>query len=223
MYTPALDNAFNNLINTIKGLTDTLSGGSTGQYLTPPQTPRKDASKVVVTSPYFTRNTTGKRIRNRSPSPLPRKKKKSKTVRRDQKVLVDAVEISVISPYFPPTPEGESIPARGRKREKELDVVASAYLSGSAEVAKELSPSKPKRHKRTIAVVEAPVIPVIEPPERWWETEKLPVKDAISLAHFKAHSVLYYHLWLARPVLIQGTQPILLPHISLTCSPRTRF
>jgi hypothetical protein len=223
LYTPALDNAFNNLINAIKGLTDTLSRGSTSPYLTPPQTPGRvrhlNASEVVVTSPYFTRNTTGKR--DRSPSPPPRKKKSRKavtaSVRRGQKVL-DAVDIPVTSPYFPPTPESEKVlstPARRRKRSKELDVVTSAYFTGGAEAASELGPSKPKRRKRTVTVVEAPVIPVIEPPERWWETDTLPVKDAISLAHFKAHSVLYYQLWLARPVLIQGTQPILLPpHIA---------
>jgi hypothetical protein len=231
LYTPALDNAFNNLINAIKGLTDTLSRGSTNPYLTPPQTPGRvrhiNASEVVVTSPYFTRNASGKR--DRSPSPPPRKRKSRKaitaSVRRGKKVL-DAVELPVTSPYFPPTPESEKVlstPARRCKRSKGLDVVTSAYFTGDAEVASELGPSKPKRRKRTITVVDAPVIPIIEPPECWWETETLPVKDAISLGHFKAQSVLYYQLWLARPVLIQGTQTVLLPPISLTSSTQKMF
>ena len=199
LYTPALDSAFNNLIQRIQNLTECLSSASAA--LPQSQKPRpggKDASKVIATSPYFALETTRKRAR--SPSPVPRKKKKSR-----KKVDACRVDIPVVtSPYFAPTPTKEelpSTPARGRKRDKLQKTVTSPYFSGNSQGANDLV-SRPRKRAKTI--VDVPVLPVIDPPARWWKKEPLPVKDSRSFARFRAHSSLYYQLWLAKPRLIQG-------------------
>jgi len=234
LFTPALNNAFDNLINGIKDLTDTLSSDSGAPYLTPPQTPGKshrNASRNVVTSPYFTRNVMRKRDRSLSPPSRKKKSRKVADISTSAPVLraIDAVKIPVTSPYFPLTPENEKVlktPVRGRKGSNK-HILASPYFVASTEGTSDIGPSQPKRRrKRTAAVIEEPIIPTIEPPERWWETEALPVRDTISFTHFQTHSFLYYQLWLAKPVLIQGTYLsiiTLLALILLTSLPRTRF
>jgi hypothetical protein len=229
LYTPALNNALDNLIKGVKDLTNSLSTGNMSPYLTPPQTPGKsckNASEVAVTSPYFTRKATRKR--DRSPSPLPRKKKPRKSVdisstslaqRRQQ--VVDTVEIPITSPYFLPTPQSENAPTTPVRCGKDGMVMSSPYFSGTAQVA---GPTQPKRRrKKTAPVVDVEqILPVIDPPEFWWKTERLPVKDALSFIHFRRHSVQYYQLWLAKPVLIQGTHVTpLFPLCCVEFPPRT--
>ena len=215
LYASAMETALDNLIKGVRNLSESLS--NIASYPTPPQTPpksHKNASEVAVTvtSPYFTHNITRKRARSSSPPTRRKKSKKSTetgaftTPTRRRKEGVDALRISVTSPYFPSTPNSSAVPstpARRRKREKRT--VASPYFAASAQAMDDVDLSTSQRgRKRTKTVIEEPIIPVIDPPELWWETEALPVKDPISFVHFRAHSLLYYQLWLAKPILIQG-------------------
>ena len=50
-------------------------------------------------------------------------------------------------------------------------------------------------------------LPTIEPPNEWWAMEPSPVTNTKSITVFRENSALYYNLWLAKPILIQGLFP----------------
>lgn len=93
------------------------------------------------------------------------------------------------SPYFLRTAYSTEPPGAPTRRRKRL----SSPIGSSARMCR----------KQTINVI-GEILSIIEPPKLWWTVEGLPAKDAVSIAHFRAHPRLYYQLWLAKPTLIQG-------------------
>lgn len=202
----ALTNTLDNLIHGLRNLTESLNEARTA-YLIPTPARRPQA---LVTSRYFT----NARKRSRSPQ-WPSSRKRVRVSDEDShatliqtwyREVTFAVEIPVgtSSAILPKTP------ARRNKRDRKTraKIVTSPYFTVKESAGStKADPNTPKRRRQPVSIA-TDVLPVIDAPNLWWEADTVPA-DIQSVARYKRDSLLYYSLWLAKPILIQGTSSTL--------------
>lgn len=201
------------LIYCIQGLTESLSNGNASISSLHPCPLRSDEQNVTesVEDRPLSPNKNRKQAGTHWQSLIPETKKSGQnpTTPRAPRPQKTGDPITT-SPYFLQTPKGtELVGTPARRKRGALSIEDSSVASPCfTDSRREQNGSLLKRRRKSATkIVEGEVLPVINPPEFWWEVQELSVKDAVSFTHFRTHSRLYYQLWLAKPTLIQGSHP----------------